>query len=346
LFVAKQLGAAILGTGWVSGEYIKAFKKNPHTDVVAILSRQIERGESKAAAHGLPDCRAYTDLRELLRDDAVDIIAVCTPNHLHAGQGIAAARAGKHVIVEKPAAIDLRSLHRLDAAIRDAGVRSIVSFVLRWNPMFENVKAMLAQGLVGDLFYAEVDYMHAIDASKRPYAWINTTAHGGSALLTGGCHAVDGLRWFVQDEAVEVSAYSSRSKKNELRFEFDPNIVTIVRFAKGAIGKVGCVLESHMPYLYHVALFGDRGTIRNNRLFTKTWPGQNDWAEIPAIMPDSAEVTHHPFQGEVDHFVGCIRGGKESHCSVADAVKTHEICLAADRAAATGKLVRLPLRKP
>ena len=76
-----------------------------------------------------------------------------------------------------------------------------------------------------------------------------------------GCHAVDGLRWFMQDEAVEVSAYSSRSKKNPLRFDFDPNIVTMVKFAGGAVGKVGCSLEAQMPYVYRVMLFGDQGTI-------------------------------------------------------------------------------------
>ena len=99
-----------------------------------------------------------------------------------------------------------------------------------------------------------------------------------------------------------------------------------------------------MPYVYRVMLFGDQGTIRDNQVFTTNWPGQKDWAEIPTVLPSSGDVEHHPFQGELDHFVECIQQGKESHCNVADAVKTHEICIAADRSAASGKPVKLPLR--
>jgi predicted dehydrogenase len=339
----KTFGVGIVGTGWVSGEYIKAFQRNPHCEVRGICSRRTETAAAKVREHALGDCGAFDDLDELLRQDDIRIVALCTPNFLHAEQGIAAARAGKHVIVEKPIALDLPSLRRLDRAVQSAGIKSVVSFVLRWNPLFDNIRAMLRQRLLGEVFYAEVDYMHAIDVRLRQHRWHHKKALGGSALLTGGCHAVDGLRWFVQDDAVEVTAYSSRSRKNRLGFEYDPNIVTIVKFAGGVVGKVACSIESQMPYLFNVELFGDKGSIRNNRLYTTTWPGQSDWAEIPTILPDSAEVTHHPFAAEVDHFVDCIVRDRESHCNVADAVKTHEICLAADRSASRGKPVKLPL---
>jgi predicted dehydrogenase len=78
-------------------------------------------------------------------------------------------------------------------------------------------------------------------------------------------------------------------------------------------------------------------------VFTRRWPGQKGWASIPTILPDSGDVTHHPFADEIRHFVDCIAAGKESHCSVADAVETHEICLAADVSAREGRPVRLPL---
>ncbi|MDA1313558.1 MAG: Gfo/Idh/MocA family oxidoreductase [Acidobacteria bacterium] len=340
----KSLGVGIVGTGWVSGEYIKAALHNPNCEITGICSRSPSRAESIIREYGLSNCRVTADLSQMLAQDDVDIVVLCTPNFLHAEQGIAAARAGKHVIVEKPVAIDLPSLRKLDKAVKSAGVKTVVSFVLRWNPMFDNIRAMLSQKLIGKLFYAEVDYMHAIDVRNRLHRWHNKKELGGGALLAAGCHAVDGLRWFMQDEAVEVSAYSARSKKNPLRFDFDPNIVAMVKFAGGAVGKVACSLEAQMPYVYRVMLFGDQGTIRDNQLFTTNWPGQKDWAEIPTVLPSSGDVTHHPFQGELDHFVDCIQQGKESHCNVADAVKTHEICIAADRSAATGKPVKLPLR--
>lgn len=339
----RQLGVGVIGTGWVSGEYIKAFKKNPDCKVIAISSRDRARAAAKAAEHGLSGCLATADMREMLALKDLDVVAICTPHDQHVEQGVACARAGKHVLVEKPVALTLDGLRCLDAAIRKAGVRSIVSFVLRWNPMVENIRTMLAQKLAGNVFYAEVDYLHGIGPMYASWKWLISRKTGGSSLLMAGCHAVDVLRYLMDDEAVEVTAYSNTSKTNPYQYEYDPNVVTIVRFAGGAIGKVASLVEARMPYVFNVQLFGDKGTIRNNQLFTTEWPGQNGWATIPAVLPDSGDVTHHPFQIEVDHFVECIRTGKESHASVAGTYKSHEICLAADLSAAEGRPVRLPL---
>jgi predicted dehydrogenase len=339
----QKLGAGIIGTGWVSGEHIRAYQGNPHTEVRAIVSRDRARAEAKAREFGLNNCRAYSDLDAMLRDDAIQMVSICTPHHLHAEQGIACAQAKRHVLVEKPVALDLDSLHALNGAVRTAGVKSLVSFVLRWNPLFDIVKAQLAAGLIGNVYHAEVDYLHTIGPDYTGYRWITQQQYGGTALLAAGCHAVDALRWFVGGEAIEAFAYANYSKTNPMKFGYEPNSVTLVRFADGTMGKVATSLESVGPYMFNISLFGDRGTVRNNRVFTKRWPGQNDWATIPTILPDTADVTHHPFAAEIDHFVDCIRNDHESHCNIEDAVKTHEICLASDISAREGRPVRLPL---
>jgi len=84
--------------------------------------------------------------------------------------------------------------------------------------------------------------------------------------------------------------------------------------------------------------------VRNNRVWSHVYPGQTDWVEIPTVRPDSPDVTHHPFQGEIDHFVACLLDGRESHCNLADAIKTHEVVFAAQECYRTGRPVRLPLR--
>ena len=341
--MSKRFGAAILGTGDVSGEHIKAYEANPHTEVRAILSRDKAKAETKAKAFGLANCGAYTDLDELLKRDDIHMASICTPHHLHVEQGVACAQAGKHVIVEKPIALDLEGLRKLDAAVRKANVRSVVSFVLRWNPLYETIKVMLADGTIGSVYYAEVDYLHGIPKAYSGYSWISKKAYGGTALLTGGCHAVDGLRWFIGKEAVEVFGYANFSKSNPLGYEYEPNSVSLVKFEDGTMGKVATSIEFMAPYAFNISLMGDRGAIRDNRLFTKRWPGQTSWAAIPTILPDSGAVTHHPFLAEIDHFVDCILSGSESHCNIADAVKTHEICLASEKSRKTGQPVRLPL---
>lgn len=342
--MSEVLGAAILGTGDVSGEHIKAFQADPRTEVRAILSRDRAKAEAKALQYGLTGCRAYTGLDALLKSDDIHVVSICTPHHLHVEQGVACAQAGKHVIVEKPIALDLPGLRRLDAAVRESNVRSVVSFVLRWNPLFETIKAILADGVVGDVFYGEVDYLHGITKKYGLYPWVSRRAFGGTALLTGGCHAVDGLRWFVGKEAVEVFGYANFSKGNPLDYEYEPNSVTLIRFEDGTMGKVATSIEYVAPYTFAIVLMGNGGTIRDNRLFTKRWPGQTGWAAIPTILPDSGAVTHHPFVPQIAHFMDCVLNGTESHCNVADAVKTHEICIAAELSKVEGKPVRLPLK--
>ncbi len=341
--MSKQFGAAVLGTGNVSGEYIKAFEADPRTEVRAILSRDRARAEAKAHEYGLANCRAYTDLDELLKAGDIHVVSVCTPHHLHVEQGVACAQAGKHIVVEKPVALDLDGLRKLDAAVRENKVRSMTGFVLRWNPLFETIKAMLADGMIGDLFHAEVDYLHGIGKELRLYAWLHQRAYGGTALLTGGCHAVDALRWFVAKEAVEVFGYANFSRGNPLGYEYEPTSVTLVKFADGTTGKVTTSLEHVAPYTFPIVLMGNGGTIRDNRVFTKRWPGQTGWATIPTLLPDSGAVSHHPFVYLIGHLLDCIVSGVESHCNMADAVKTHEICLASELSKTEGRPVRLPL---
>ena len=87
----------------------------------------------------------------------------------------------------------------------------------------------------------------------------------------------------------------------------------------------------------------DQGTMLDNRIFSTTLPGQTDYAEIPTVLPDSGDVSHHPFQGEVSHLLDCIERGEESYVSLANSMNTHEACIAADISAAEGRAVGLPL---
>lgn len=339
----KELGVGIIGTGWVSGEYIRAFEADPHTAVVGLVSRDRARAEAKAEAFHLRHCQAYEQVDEMLADPLIQIVVICTPHHLHVAQGIAAAQAGKHLVLEKPVALDLEGLRELQAAVKAARVKTVVSFVLRWNPLFEMIKTFQADGLVGNLFLAEVDYFHGIGPWYGQYEWNIKREIAGSDLLTAGCHAVDGLRWFVGARPTEVFAYGNFSRDNPLHYEYEPNSLTVVKFADGTMGKVACSVECVQPYIFNISLFGDQGTIRNNQIFSKHWPGQKGWAAFPTIMPDSGDVAHHPFRDEVGHFVDCILNNRESHANLEDAAVTHEICFASQISAGEKRPVRLPL---
>jgi predicted dehydrogenase len=335
----KIYNVGIVGAGWVSGEHIKAFQKNPHSRVVAIMSRTEEKAAAKAKEYDLK-CNTYSDYDKMLKMDKLDIVVICTPHHLHADQSVKAIEAGKHVLIEKPMALTLEDLARERDAVRKHNVKTLVSFVLRWNPFFETVKRLMADDALGKVYYAEADYISRVGEWYSGYNWVRTRSMGGSALLAAGCHAVDALRWFVGDVA-EVVAYSGGYRKD---LEYDGTILAMLRFENGAIGKVSANFDCVLPYTFNLELFGDKGTIRNNKIYSPwKFPGQTESIEIQTVMPDTAEVTHHPFEAEINHFIECLLTGSESHANVEDAVKTHEVCLAADISAEEHRPVKLPL---
>jgi len=94
--------------------------------------------------------------------------------------------------------------------------------------------------------------------------------------------------------------------------------------------------------MFPLRIYGDRGTIVGNRLYAPR-DGQGEWGEIPGIPPDSSDVSHHPFQAEIDHFVQCVDDDLESHCNLDDAIKTHDLVFAAQQCYAHARPVRLPV---
>jgi predicted dehydrogenase len=336
-----KLGVAIHGAGQVAYAHAASWLKNPHVRIVSVGSRHRESAQRLAEKLKL-DSAIHDDFEQVLADGRVDIVNLSGPNHVHTPQGIAAAKAGKHLLMEKPMCLSMDENRALRDAVQKAGVRSVVSFVLRWNPLFENLKSLLAAGAIGRLFYVEVDYWHGLDRWWTGFEWGRTKASGGSTMLLGGCHAVDAMRWFSGREVVEVAAMANNVKGN---FEFDANVVAILKFDGGAIGKTSALFDAELPYAFNIDLAGTQGTLRDNRVWSKRLlPGQTGWTTMQTILPDSGAVEHHPFDAEVNHLVDCVLQGRESHCSIADAYHTHEVCIAIDRSlAAGGRPVKLPL---
>jgi predicted dehydrogenase len=336
-------GCAIYGAGWVADEHINAYLADPRSEVVAIGSRRESSAMAAAAKAGVTDAAIYTDLDELLADDRVDAVSITGPNHVHVEHGIKCCEAGKHFIMEKPIAISLDGLHELADAVEESGVRTVVSFCLRWNPSLQNTANLVREGAIGNLFYAEADYWHGVSDWYTGWDWARTIAEGGSSFLFGGCHAVDAIRWLTDSDIVEVSGAYGGGWDD--RYEYPATVVGTVKFANGAIGKLSSSVDCIMPYQFNIDLMGDGGAIRDNRVYSdELFPQQDGWAEVPAILPDSGDVSHHPFKGEISHFLDCIESGEDSYVDIADAVNTHEVCFAMDQSWQNGgETIKLPM---
>jgi predicted dehydrogenase len=360
-----KLGVLVHGAGWVSTQHIKAFSNNPNTKVVAVSSRKLASAKARGQEAGLKDAAYYDDFAKALENKDVDIVCICTPQHVHPDDTIAAAKAGKHIVIEKPVANTLKDMRRMQKAVSKAKTKTIVSFVLRWNPLFETLKKMIADNALGKQYYVEADYLHHVGSFYKGFVDWRTASRGVSPFLVGGCHAVDAVRWFSakgefqaatpkevfaykggwrKGKSIQYNPYAFRWEKSSMGpLQYDDLEVALIKFDNGVIGKVSVHFGAIIPYIFPFAIYGDKGTVRDNKVWSHKFPGQHDWVTIPTTMPDSADVKHHPFQGEMDHFVECILSNKESHCNLEDAVKTHEIAFGAAQSYKTGKPIRLPL---
>jgi len=369
----RILGVGVVGIGWVAVEHLRALTRNPHVRVALLCDIDEARARARLADAGIDirGARFTRSYRDLLEADDIDIVSIATPNHLHADQAVRAAEAGKHILLEKPTGLDVGELRRIRDAVGRAGVRTIVSFELHYNPYLRFVRWLRESGRLGRLHFARVQYLSRVTDWYSGWSWVRTRRSGRSHLLAAGCHAVDALRWCTGLEATEVSAYHIKRTRG---YQWPTTIAVNVKLGEpggrgdaGILGHVTSSTDFQMPYTFGVELMGDRATIRDNLLLWNDAPLDRAALQAtcpfpdvalhddrtptgaPAIridtdMPGSSDVTHHPFQGEIDELVECVLKDRETHLSVFDAQRTMEICLAADRSAARGgRPVKLPL---
>jgi len=333
----EKLGVGIRGAGQVSYEHAKAIRNNPRLSLAGVCSRSLDSAQNLARAFN-PEAKVYAHYEDLLADSSVDVVSICMPNYLHAKEAILALRAKKHLILEKPTAVNREELEALRQAAHKAETRTVVSFVARWHPMIKNLRSLLDRKALGHIYYAEADYWHGIKPTFASYPWIRRKEFAGGAMITGGCHAADLARYLKGEEIAEVFAYHCRNRED---FDYFTTLVAAVKFRDGAVGKLSASLDGlHFPYQLNIDLLGTEGAIRDNRVYSKgLFPVQADWVTLATPTPNSGAVTHHPFQEEIDNLVANIYEDVPVLSDVLDACNSMEVVIAIEESAAAGKPV-------
>jgi predicted dehydrogenase len=263
---------------------------------------------------------------------------------LHAKHVIAAAKAGKHIIIEKPLAMSQKDVDAMVAAVAKAGVKTCVCFECRYSSQFQATKAVIDRGLLGKLHYGEVDYYHGIGPWYGQFRWNTRKKDGGSALLTAGCHALDALLLCMGSEVKEVTSYDTRSQSKIFKpYQYATTSVTILKFKNGAVGKCAAVVDCLQPYYFHTHLVGSEGSLLDDKFHSqKLGTHKAKWSQLSMKMLDSGDVSDHPYQTQFQAFFDALDAGKDmALTSLADAAASHRVMFAADKSAATGKTVKL-----
>lgn len=340
----KKYNVGIIGYGWVATAHIPAINACSQAQVTAIYSSRKLDDAAVSARHG-GSIRTYTSVADMLADKSIDVVSVCSYPYQHTEHVIAAAKAGKHVIVEKPLALSWKDCLAIKKAVDAAGVQVCVCFECRFSSQFLTTKAVIDEGLLGDLHYGEIDYYHGIGPWYGQFRWNTRKDAGGSSLLTAGCHALDALLLCMGTDVSEVTSYDTKSRSEIFKpYEYTTSSVTILKFKSGRIGKCAAIVDCLQPYYFHTHLVGSHGSLLDNRFHSTRLGGlnKNAWSTLSMKMLDSGDVSDHPYTTQFQSFFNALEKGKKMPLtSLDDALKTHEIIFAADKSAATGKTVRL-----
>jgi predicted dehydrogenase len=342
---SDPIRVGVLGLGWAAGAHIDSIASVEGAEVTAACSRRELDRESLEAEYGRP-IEPYQDYDAMLADDAIDVIDVCTPSHLHSEHAIAAAEAGKDLILEKPIALTWADACRVRDAVRANDTSVCVCFEVRFSEQAETLHSAIEEDLLGELHYAEVDYNHAIGPSSNQFEWNTEEEGGGSSLLTAGCHALDLLRMYLDDAPVaEVTSYSTTSANPDFEpYEYDTTSVTILEFADGRIGKVASVIDCQQPYYFRMHLHGSQGSALDDKFHSERIDGLDPdrWSQFGTSLVDSGDVEHHPYLPQFQAFVDSLRSGEPMpRTDFETAFETHRVIFAADRSAAEGRPVSL-----
>jgi predicted dehydrogenase len=273
----------------------------------------------------------------MLANPEIHIISICSYPEQHARQAIMAAEAGKHLIIEKPLALNWDDCLSVREAVDKAGVKVCVCFECRFSSQLLTIKSVIDQGLLGKIHYGEVDYYHGIGPWYGQFRWNTIQSAAGSSLLSAGCHALDALLLCMGNEVESVHSFSASSSNEDFaKYEYPTTSVSILKFGNGSVGKVASVIDCLQPYYFHIHLVGSEGSLLDNKFHSTRLGGLNKskWSELSMKMLDSGDVSDHPYLNQFEAYFKALDEGKDMPLTnLTEAMYTHKVMFAADDSA-------------
>jgi predicted dehydrogenase len=346
-------GFGIIGCGMISSFHARAINDVRGAKLVACFDTREAAAEKFAADHR---CRAYTRLNAILDDPQVSIVTIATPSGAHMEPAVAAAKAGKHVIVEKPLEITLKKCDRIISACEKAGVQLGAIFPSRFHDSSVKLKKAIDAGRFGKVTLGDAYVKwYRTQAYYDSGAWRGTWAlDGGGALMNQAIHSVDLLTWLMGPVA-EIQANMATLAHE--RIEVEDAVVATLRFKSGALGVLEATTAAFPGYLKRIEVHGSEGSAVLEEEDLKAWDFAKPRKEDKSILEhmkqhkstaggasDPAAIGHHGHAMQFQDFVDAVRKDRPPAIDGHEGRRSVEIILGVYKAAETGKTVNLPLK--
>jgi len=351
--VSRKLGCAVIGCGNAGLWHIKSIIDIPEAQLVAICDSVRERAEKIGQKYNV---KWYTDYNDLLEDRNVDLVHVCTPSGSHGEITIAAAKAGKHVLVEKPMEITLEKIDKMITACRQANVKLGVVFQNRFADSVIKIKRTIDEGKFGKLVVGNL-----IGNSYRPQEyydsadWRGTWRWDGGVLMNQQVHGVDLLQYFM-GPVESVFAFTGTLARN---IEVEDTAVACLKFKNGALGVIEVATSNYPGAKPRYEIYGCEGTIIMEGCDIVRWEfkgekpllkkektksvaeveGESEKPGVPTIIYPEGH------KRQIKDMIEAIKQNREPKINGEEGRKAIEIIWGIYESAKTGKPVKLPLKK-
>lgn len=253
------LRAGLAGCGRIASQHFSAISLlGNQIKLMAVCDTDRKRAKEAGLKHNVP---FYTDYKDLLKRKDIDLIIICTPNGLHYPMAMRAARAGKHVLVEKPLALNLQEADELIRTFRKAKLELFVVMQVRYNPALKVLKEAIGQGKLGKIYNAALTIRWSRPQSYFAGAeWRGKKALDGGALLNQGVHYVDALLWLLGDVK---SVYGQIDRVAHNNIEIEDEAFALLKFKNRAYGLIEFTINAYPKNLEcSITVLAEKGTVK------------------------------------------------------------------------------------
>src|SRR3954462_7440706 len=346
----SKVGIGIVGSRFQADCIAASVKAMPEEmEVVAVASPTRGNAEAFAQRHGVP--RFYSDYREMLRDPAVEMISITAPNRMHAPITIEAAKAGKHVICEKPLCMTLEEADAMIDACRKAGVLLLYAEELFFAPKYVKAKQMVDEGAFGRVHLVKQSEKH--NGPHADWFW-DVERSGGGALMDLGCHGIAFCYWFLGRPKITSVLSHLGTYVHADKTKGDDDAICILEFENGAVGMVENSWARRGGMFDRVEVYGEGGVTYADLHMGNALPTYSQYGFGYAVekaptttgwsYPVFEELWNYGTPQELHHFARCVRGKDTPQATGEDGRVVMQVLYAAYASAGLGQKVKLPYK--
>ncbi|MAT75464.1 hypothetical protein CMK14_10030 [Candidatus Poribacteria bacterium] len=302
--MSNKVKAAIIGLGWAGCEHLKGYAENPLSDVVAVCDMDQERANQVAQENNVP--RTFTDHRQLLEQEDIDVVSIGLPNFLHAPVTIDALNAGKHVLCEKPPARNAEEAIAMAKAAEKNGKTLMYALVLRFAGDAQTLRKMVDDGELGQVYFGKAGYVRRRGIPIGAGGWfVDKSRSGGGGLIDIGVHALDRC-WWLMGAPKPVSVLGATFSHfrhlvpEEIKYDVDDSAFAQIRFKNGATLMLEATWALNLPGGGYIQIAGTKAGGKIDPLTIY----KDDQDLTPEVTRDN------PYRAEVNHFIDCVLNGK------------------------------------